>query len=510
MINYFACRPIIQLLVLITFLLNFLGCNSSPEQKAGADSRYIRKEAANTGVIVFVHGVSGNSAETWANTATGTYWPDMLTKDSTFKGFNVYVYDYNTPLLEKSYSIDELAENMRLVFDDDGVFDHSNVVFVAHSMGGLVTRDFLLKYRKAAEKVKLINFYGTPTTGSEVARLAKFVSDNPQFGKMMSMKSEDYLADQQRAWLAAGFDIPSYCAYELKETFGQKIVEQQSATNLCNRRLDPINANHIDIVKPGNTKDVSYLTFKNAFREVFPDTQKELTDWNKYLKVNAGSANCPMFSIPPASIQLAEGSAEAYRQIFDTDYSLWPEIADIYQPYFLMLHIESIIDSNKWIKIEPKVKVTIERDEAGLPETTNVVLVGECGGTGEPRWADRVVLLAAGNQKKEQVIAFKKAPYYTLQPGEFEEFEIKCLCGSPGAYTITYELPFSISGQSGTMVFKDTKRIICPDAYNLWSTRTLDDDQEAEVGGLHLIDAYRWDGTNYLGKKRNIMQEHSP
>src|SRR6202011_3058905 len=99
------------------------------------------------------------------------------------------------------------------------------------------------------------------------ASLAALLSQNPQFGKMRSMESADYLADLQRQWLAAMFVIPSYCAYEKRKTFGLSIVSQASAASLCTRRLDPIDANHIDIVKPSSIRDPSYLAFKSAFLE---------------------------------------------------------------------------------------------------------------------------------------------------------------------------------------------------------------------------------------------------
>ncbi len=43
------------------------------------------------------------------------------------------------------------------------------------------------------------------------------------------------------------------------------IVEQESATNLCNQRLDPIDTNHIDIVKPASEQDKPYRAFKSAY-----------------------------------------------------------------------------------------------------------------------------------------------------------------------------------------------------------------------------------------------------
>jgi pimeloyl-ACP methyl ester carboxylesterase len=258
---------------LMALLVAVLGAMVGIGSAAGGDSRYIRKVESATQVIVFMHGVLGDGTSTWTNGAA--YWPELLTKDPAFDGSSVYVYEYPSNLIKDTFSIDEIAENMRLQFEADGVSTHREIVFLAHSMGGLATRAYLLKYRGVASRVRLIYFFSTPTTGSEIADLAKLISKNPQFGKMKPMQSADYLADLQRTWLAADFPFPSYCAYEKQKAYGMLIVTQASAASLCNKHLDPIDADHISIVKPAGTGDVSYLAFKAAFKEAPHLTNRE-------------------------------------------------------------------------------------------------------------------------------------------------------------------------------------------------------------------------------------------
>jgi pimeloyl-ACP methyl ester carboxylesterase len=241
---------------------------SGAAQAGGAG--YLQRLPTNDTVIVFVHGIFGDAKDTWRNAQTGAYWPRLLLEDNEhiFRATNIYVYQYPSPIFGKTYSIDELAENMRLVLTNDGVFTaHKEVVFLAHSMGGLVVRSLLVKYERFAEKVRTIYFFATPTTGSAIANIAALVSRNPQLGKMIPMSSEDFLADLQRAWLAKGHAIASYCAYEGKETYGVMMVEQASASNLCNRQLDRIDEDHIDIVKPSDQRHLSYMAFRSAFMD---------------------------------------------------------------------------------------------------------------------------------------------------------------------------------------------------------------------------------------------------
>jgi pimeloyl-ACP methyl ester carboxylesterase len=107
---------------------------------------WIRHDASNHGVIVFVHGILGDERTTWTNGSS--YWPEMLMHDHTFDGQDIYLYHYPSPRLGQAFTIDEVAENMRSVLTTDGVLQHTEITFVSHSMGGIVTRALILKYRK--------------------------------------------------------------------------------------------------------------------------------------------------------------------------------------------------------------------------------------------------------------------------------------------------------------------------------------------------------------------------
>jgi triacylglycerol esterase/lipase EstA (alpha/beta hydrolase family) len=203
-------------------------------------SQYVRRANADT-VIVFVHGVFGGAVGTWTNSSSGAYWPKMLSEDSQFQNDDIYVYSYSSPYIGHSYAIDELIENMRLVFSNDEVFQkHKKVVFICHSMGGIVVRGFLKRYQQNAPQVPLIYFFSTPTSGAHVTQLAQFLSKNPQLHGMLPANSDSYVADLQRDWRALPVHVNSRCAYEKLDTYGIRIVDEQSASALCDGPVDPI------------------------------------------------------------------------------------------------------------------------------------------------------------------------------------------------------------------------------------------------------------------------------
>ena len=244
-------------LVLLLFIAN----------SAFADSRFERQTGNNERVIVFVHGVLGDGISTWTNARTKTYWPKLIAEDKDFADADVYVYEYSSPSLSTSYNINELAEDLRLRLDVDKVSNYNEIIFLSHSMGGLVTREFLIKYRPIVAKIKFIYFYATPSSGSPMATLISIISKNPSLGNMRPMNVDQYLGNMANTWLADAQlrAIPAHCAYEKLGTTTQIIVEQQSAVLLCNQRIDPIDANHIDIVKPQSRRAKAYETFKSAY-----------------------------------------------------------------------------------------------------------------------------------------------------------------------------------------------------------------------------------------------------
>jgi pimeloyl-ACP methyl ester carboxylesterase len=252
--------------VLFTIVL----CYSVGLRAAEADdllaSKFVRKNDGNRTLIVFVHGFRGDRISTWSNDNTGAYWPDLLTHDPAFDGADILTYGYNSGLWS-TLSIDELAELMRSVLEDKQIASYRHVVFLSHSLGGLITRAYLLKNREIASHVSFLYFFSTPTSGSQLAAIGRLFFSSPTVAKMEPMQADGYLADQARAWLSAQFHFPVYCAYEKKFTDGVAlVVEMQSALLLCTKPADPLDEDHYGVVKPKDDEATQYIDFRNAYR----------------------------------------------------------------------------------------------------------------------------------------------------------------------------------------------------------------------------------------------------
>jgi len=248
--------------ILLVTALGLISCNSG---ELANRSGWVKNESGKPYAIVFVHGFLGSATETWTTTGEDhVYWPELIAKDPTIANANVYVLEYPTSL-NASMNIAELAQNMRTRLKADGVLDHEHVFFVMHSMGGLVTRRFVLDNPDIETKIGWLFFFATPSQGSEMARLARAFSSNPQLRQLASATSDNLIGDLIRDWLRKGYQFPSRCAYEKRKTNGVMVVEFSSAAILCTRALEPIDTDHIDIVKPHDRNAIPYLAVKNAY-----------------------------------------------------------------------------------------------------------------------------------------------------------------------------------------------------------------------------------------------------
>jgi len=222
----------------------------------------------------------------------------LLKDDDTFKDSDIYVVGYDTPYLGNRMTIDEIVANLKSRLDSDEVFSkHREVVFVVHSLGGLVVQRLLLTHRELAKKVPFIYFYSTPETGAQIARLGHVFSSDPLLKEMFPGDSNDYLLNLENEWRGATFTIHRYCAYEKQPLSGVLVVDRLSGTRGCDTVV-PINENHSTIVKPCDRNADSYIALRNAVKanpiapEKTPTTTViENRKWTSYQQVDCNRTN---------------------------------------------------------------------------------------------------------------------------------------------------------------------------------------------------------------------------
>src|SRR5258708_2252933 len=206
-----------RILIIVSCWLAVLACWT---KTAGATLQsHYERPAASSGpykqrVIVFVHGLLGDADVTWRYSPS-VYWPRLLLNDAAFRDSDIYVASYSTPYLGNTMNIDEVVANLNNRMVNDGIFSqHREVVFVCHSLGGLVIQRLLLTFRDYAKKVPFIYFFSTPETGAQIANLAAVFSSDPLLKAMFPGDENAYLQNLENEWKAARFHIRRFCAYE--------------------------------------------------------------------------------------------------------------------------------------------------------------------------------------------------------------------------------------------------------------------------------------------------------
>jgi hypothetical protein len=242
-----------------------------------AESFWERHEPKNRGVIVFVHGLTGDAHSTWTS-SNGKYWPEMLTHDPAFDGQNIYVYEYITPLMKRALAPSELVGEMYDTLKNDGVLNQDEFTFISHSMGGIITCKFILRNQgELAGKIRMLLFLATPMNGSEFSKVVR-LSFNPQVEILIPNDDPNsFLNTLQDDWNNSGFGIKSFCAYEkVPMGLGQVVVEKTGAVLLCGQPWRAINADHKTIAKPADGNGPSYVFFKNAFQKTAKPKQPSI------------------------------------------------------------------------------------------------------------------------------------------------------------------------------------------------------------------------------------------
>jgi pimeloyl-ACP methyl ester carboxylesterase len=204
---------------------------------------YAWKQGGNKDVVIFVHGIRDNGVDCWTNKENQQYWPALLAKQAP--KWDVYVADYQDRI-----SIGDVATVMSNA-DLGPVFaEHDHVVILAHSMGGLVARQFLIDNPALVTKVSAMFLLATPTLGSKVANIvARTGLGTIQLEQLRPITINAFLKDQIAKWQPYAQVVRTSCATETRRTWFFEVVDQTSASRLCDASTS-IDAGHVSIAKP--------------------------------------------------------------------------------------------------------------------------------------------------------------------------------------------------------------------------------------------------------------------
>lgn len=251
--------------------------------------------------ICFVHGLTGNRVTTWTANGQSTPWPTTLLPPKLSKA-RILTYGYDAYIVRRSVAssnrlIDHAMNLLNDLTTDRACCNASTrpLIFVTHSLGGLVCKEAILLSRNNPEahlrsifdSTKGIAFVGTPHKGAWMAEWAKIPASALGFMKSINrpllqiLETDNQLLEsiQERFWAMirelreGGRSLEVTCFFEeLPLPLVGQVVSKESAT-LEGYNSISIHANHSDMVKFGSAED-------NGFRRLLG----ELMRWEEQVR----------------------------------------------------------------------------------------------------------------------------------------------------------------------------------------------------------------------------------
>ncbi|MDQ0396404.1 alpha/beta fold hydrolase [Labrys monachus] len=167
---------------------------------------WIKRGSPTAPVIVFIHGVLSSGESCWRH-PSGAYWPEIVAKDPEMSDLGVYVFTYRTGFFSGSYRLADAVDALKEYLILDGITGLTGIVFVCHSMGGIVVRKYLVS--RATELIErhvqvALFLLASPSLGADYADwlkpLAKILGHS-QGDALRFARSNIWLADLDRDFL---------------------------------------------------------------------------------------------------------------------------------------------------------------------------------------------------------------------------------------------------------------------------------------------------------------------
>jgi pimeloyl-ACP methyl ester carboxylesterase len=190
------------------------------------NGQWIRKPETST-AIIFVHGLLSDSESCW--TSGSVYWPDLLRAEDPISHAGIYVFSYRTDVFAGSYSIGDIVETLYAYLKLDKLLTLQTLVFVCHSMGGIVVRQFLVTRQLALinRNVRIGLFLiASPSLGSRYANLLSAVAEvlgSSQAKALRFSEGNTWLNDLDRNFM----NLKESTERRRLSIRGQELVEDQ-------------------------------------------------------------------------------------------------------------------------------------------------------------------------------------------------------------------------------------------------------------------------------------------
>ncbi|MCE7730236.1 ABC-three component system protein [Vibrio campbellii] len=250
----------------------------------------------NKNLVLFIHGLTGGY-DTWKN-SRGELFADLLKSDSEINSnFDFREFEYFTkivnvknsmlshnlvklvnfvpginlpvPKRKKNVSFLTLSEELATFIQFD-CSEYENIVIVAHSMGGLISKKFILdlndnSYDEIHSKVVGYLSLATPHRGSIPALIVSKANINAKELKPLAKET----ADLNDRWVESVDKLPrARYVIAKNDDFVSEVSSVPSTTNKTKFKSSFVDHDHSSICKPESEKDISLKIVKKFLLDI--------------------------------------------------------------------------------------------------------------------------------------------------------------------------------------------------------------------------------------------------
>lgn len=226
------------------------------------------KKAGKDNIILFVHGFIGGK-KTWLdNDSPRNFIKYLQSEEYVSANYDFAIFNYFTKIsdirediswlpnlinrkkkIRKNLSISEIA-NLLKSHVEINLDNYKGIVLIAHSMGGLVAKQFILETMN--KNIKLFISLSVPHNGSNLADLGKIIVNNPQVKDLAPL--ENNINNLNNKWIKSKI-LPSTIYHQ---GLYDRVVPPTSSIGLDSRDVKVIYSDddHFSILEPESKDDV--------------------------------------------------------------------------------------------------------------------------------------------------------------------------------------------------------------------------------------------------------------
>ncbi|KAI2628042.1 hypothetical protein GGS26DRAFT_131200 [Hypomontagnella submonticulosa] len=244
--------------------------------------------------------------------ASKVFWPrELLSLD--IPNARIYTYGYNADIIRGIFEASNRNNISQHALDMGAKLERLDntepIIFVAHSLGGIIVKDMLCQSETIQDRTKLIIFLGTPHRGSEatgwgqlVSNLAKAAlldaNDSILEGLRVDSETLNRIHSQFKDVSERGIKIHSF--YEGRgmtgvRGFHGRVVEPSSAKLDFPKDIETvesIDADHREMARYSQTSDEGYTAVKEVLTRFIAKISNEVSEENREIRNNIDLGKC--------------------------------------------------------------------------------------------------------------------------------------------------------------------------------------------------------------------------